>query len=57
MGLTVIFGSRGRPDDLVKTLHESIKTLTRTDTKILVALDEDDGPSLAAVRRFPDDRG
>jgi hypothetical protein len=55
MGLTVNFGSRGRPDDLVQTLHESVKHLTRDDTKVLVALDDDDQPSLDAIERFPKD--
>jgi hypothetical protein len=55
MGLTVNFGSRGRPDDLVQTLHESMKHLLRDDTKVLVALDDDDQPSIDAVSRFPDD--
>lgn len=56
MGLTINFGSRSRPNDLVLTLHESLKYLSRNDTKVLVSLDDDDQPSIDAVSRFPDDK-
>jgi hypothetical protein len=55
MGLTINFGSRSRPSELVRTLHESVKHLRRADTKVLVALDDDDQPSIDAIARFPDD--
>jgi hypothetical protein len=55
MGLTINFGSRSRPDDLVQTLHESLPYLSRDDTKVLVSLDDDDQPSIDAIERFPKD--
>lgn len=55
MGVTMIIGSRNRPDALVQTLHETIVGAVRDDTKILVCLDDDDQPGIDAIDRFPKD--
>jgi hypothetical protein len=51
MKLLISLASRGRPALLVDTLHKTLDNIARPDTKILVALDEDDPPSCEAVKK------
>lgn len=55
MGVTLILGSRGRPDALLQTLRDTLLVAARSDTRVLVCLDDDDRASLDAIPLFPKD--
>jgi hypothetical protein len=46
--LTVILPTRGRPDDLIRTLRQTLPHVTEPNTRFLVCADEDD-PELALI--------
>lgn len=53
MSLTVIIGTRGRPDQLKTTLERTLPNIVRSDTKLLVLVDADDEATLKAKCSFP----
>jgi hypothetical protein len=51
--LTIIIGSRGRPDELLSSLRVSLQNIRSPHTKFLVALDEDDETHDIAAGSIP----
>lgn len=50
MNLTINVISRGRPELLRETIAKTLPNITRTDTTLMVSLDDDDPASLEAMR-------
>lgn len=55
MRLSINFGSRGRPEHLVKTITQVMPMVSRDDTRVLVCIDDDDQPSIDAIKLLPKD--
>lgn len=49
MKLTVSFPTRGRPDRLVKTVKETLPFVANSQTKLHIAVDDDDKPTLEVL--------
>lgn len=52
MKLTYIITTRGRPDEIKRTLEDTIPSIRRGDTKILVCVDSDDIETIAVLKSF-----
>jgi hypothetical protein len=55
MKLTVNIATRGRPEQLRATLERTLPNMVRDDTVLLVAIDDDDAETIAAIDTFPID--
>lgn len=53
MKLTVVIGTRGRPDKLVASLETTLSNVSRKNTTILVAMDADDTATIRAIKDIP----
>ncbi len=55
MKLTMIIATRERPGLLLRTVTDTLPNVSRQDTRILIAVDEDDHASLDCLKRLPKD--
>ncbi len=51
MSLSIILATRGRPQLLLPTVRRTLTNIKRPDTKLVIAVDADDKPTLAAHAR------
>ncbi len=56
MKLSIVLGARARPKLLVETLARTLPNVSLSDTRILVALDDDDHDTIAAASAFAEDK-
>jgi hypothetical protein len=55
MRLTLIIGTRGRPDALLASVKTTLANVRRGDTRVLLCVDLDDAVTLDALHRLPAD--
>src|SRR5216684_1153149 len=55
MSLLITLATRGRPERLIETLRASLPNMARDDTRIVVAIDDDDEATLKAIPNLPRD--
>lgn len=50
--LVVSMPTRGRPQQLIDTVNRNLACLSRPDTVLMVQVDEDDEPTISAIKRW-----
>lgn len=56
MKLTINIATRGRPDLLKMTVEKTLPRMTRSDTVLMVSVDDDDKGTIAVLDTLPKDR-
>jgi hypothetical protein len=54
MSITLAIGTRGRFDNLKRTVSETLANVTRDDTRIVVLADLDDAPTIDRLEELPE---
>lgn len=55
MKLTIIIATRDRPEQLAKTVARTLPNISRIDTTLMIAADDDDLPGLAGLKTISKD--
>ena len=55
MKLSMVIATRNRPDLLLRTVTDTLPNVSRKDTRILLAVDDDDRATLDILKRLPKD--
>jgi len=56
MALSIILSTRGRPGTLIRTIEATLKKIALPDTKMLIAVDDDDHGTISVMDKIADDR-
>jgi glycosyltransferase involved in cell wall biosynthesis len=55
MKLTMVIATRNRPELLLRTVMDTLPNVSRKDTRILLAVDDDDQETIDCLKRLPKD--